>query len=51
MRSQSLRAWTLGFTTSHGVSILKYDMDAYMATLSKGEAWDLCVEGWMEPKS
>jgi hypothetical protein len=44
MQSQSLRAWKLGLSTSHGVPSRKYDMDAYMATLSGGEAWGLCCE-------
>ena len=34
MQSQPLRAWTLGFTISHGSQVVspKYDMDVYMAT-------------------
>jgi hypothetical protein len=42
MQSQPLRAWKLGLTTSHVVPSPNYDMDAYMATLFGGEAWDLC---------
>jgi hypothetical protein len=40
------RAWKLGLTTSHRSQVLnpKYDMDACNATLSEGEAWDLCGE-------
>ena len=44
MQSQPLRAWKLGFTISHVFLSLKYDMDAYMATLIGGKAWDLCCE-------
>ena len=46
MQSQPLRAWKLGLTTSYGVTSASpnQDMDAYMATLSIGEAWDLCWE-------
>ena len=46
MQSQPLRAWRLELTTSHGPQALspKYDMNAYMATLFEGEAWDLCWE-------
>jgi hypothetical protein len=40
VQSQPLRAWKLGLTTSHRVPSLKYDMDAYMATLFGGEAND-----------
>ena len=43
-QSQPLRAWKLGLTTAHKVGSPKYDMDAYMATLFGGEAWDLCWE-------
>ena len=44
MQSQLLRTWELGLTTSHRVPSLqsKHDMDAYMATLSGGEAQDSC---------
>ena len=46
VQSQPLRAWKLGLTTSHGSQVvsLKYDMDAYMATLFGGEAQDLCYD-------
>ena len=42
MQSQPMRAWKLGHATSHGVPSPKYPMDAYMATLFGGKAWDLC---------
>ena len=45
MQSQPLRAWEVGILPLHmrsQVSSLKYDMDAYMAILFGGEAWDLC---------
>ena len=46
MQSWLLRSWVLGLTTSQGTQVLgpKYDMNAYMATLSGGEAWNLCWE-------
>ena len=37
----------VGLTASHGVprlESLKYDMDAYMATLFGGEVWDVCCK-------
>ena len=37
-----MRAWELGHTTSHEVPSPKHAMDAYMATLFGGNAWDLC---------
>ena len=42
VQSLLLRAWKLGFSTSQGVSSPKYGMDAYLTTLFRGEAWDLC---------
>jgi hypothetical protein len=48
VQSQPLRAWKLGFATSHGSQVPspKYDMDdAYMAaTFLGGEAWDKSLE-------
>ena len=46
MQSQLLRAWKLGLSTAHGLQVLcpNYDMDAHMATLFGGEAWDLNCE-------
>jgi hypothetical protein len=44
MQSQLLRAWKVGFTTSHEVPSPKYDMDAYMATMFGGEAWESCCK-------
>ena len=37
-------SWDLPLHTRFQVLSPKYDMDAYMATLSEGEAWDLCRE-------
>ena len=54
MQFQPLRAWKLRLTTSHGSQVLSpnYDMDAYMATLFGGEAWDLCYKlGQAESKT
>ena len=45
MQSQLLRAWKLGLTNSDvrsQVLSAMYDIDAYMASLFGGEAWDLC---------
>ena len=35
-------SWDLPLHIESHVLSAKYDMDAYMATLSGGEAWDLC---------
>ena len=41
---EPLRAWKVGHTTSHRSQVMghEYDMDAYLATLLGGKAWDLC---------
>ena len=40
-------SWDLPLHMGSQVLSLSYDMDAYMATLFGGEAWDLCCElGW-----
>ena len=47
------KTWKLGLPTSHGAQVRspKYDMDAYMATLFGGEAWDLCWQlGWTKSR-
>jgi hypothetical protein len=54
VQSQPLRTSNWGLTVSHGSKVLspKYDIiNAYMATLFGGEAWDLCVDAWVEQKS
>ena len=40
LKSQLLRAWNLQLTTFTWDP--KCDTDAYMTTLFKGKAWDLC---------
>ena len=46
MHFQPLRAWKFQVLIhmESQVLSLKIDMDAYMATLFGGEAWDLCYE-------
>ena len=46
VQSPQPRAWKFGLTTSHGSQVLgrKYDMDAYMKMLFRGEDWDLYWE-------
>ena len=39
---ESTKTWDLPLHTESRVLSPKYDMDAYMATLLGGEAWDLC---------
>jgi hypothetical protein len=40
-------SWDLPCHTGSQVPRSKYDMDGYMATLFRGEAWDLCCKlGW-----
>ena len=45
MQSKQLRAWTLGFTASHGSQVVspEYDKDVYMATFLEVGLGD-CVE-------
>jgi hypothetical protein len=44
LQSQPLRAWNVRLPTSHGSQVLspKHEIDAYMATLSGSDPWDLC---------
>ena len=50
MQFQWSRAWKLGFTTSHGVSSPKYDMDVYIATLFGGEVHDFVLRVGLSKK-
>ena len=42
MQSELFKAWKLGLSTSLRVLCPKYDMDAYVEILSRGEVRELC---------